>query len=226
MPEAQPMSARYSISESDCQRAALLAGRLTRRGWVIMLLVVFLIVLGCVLMIVTDSGNGSNSRAATMGMTTGLVMWCAMALSMWPRRVKLFLWGVAAFVLWVAFTIMMDVDWSRLIWSLIGSLIGALVVCGIQYSQVRSVRRKYEALCREWTVTLQDGGLYLAPPDGPGLLAWEQIRKWRCDADYVLIYTESDARFIIPTWIAEQGFDVERLKTALTQHVGPPEWKA
>ena len=222
------MSAHYRISESDCRRAVLLAGRLSRRGWVVALLVALVLVLGCVLMIVTDSGTGSSARAGTVGMTMGLVIWCGAALIMWPRQVKLFLWGVAALVLWVAFTIVMGVDWF-IIWQRNGwgLMFGLPLYWLLLYFQNRNLRRKYQTLHREWTVTLQVGGLYLVSPEGQGLLAWEQIRKWRWNADDVLIYSGSPLFLIVPVAAtAEQGFNVERLKTALTQHVGPPEWKA
>ena len=89
-----------------------------------------------------------------------------------------------------------------------------------------TLRRRYrqsKMIHDEQVITLLDDGVRIASPGCENRLAWNKILKWRLGAGYVLIYAEPGAFFIIPTWIAEQGFDMERLKTALTQHVGPPE---
>jgi len=84
--------------------------------------------------------------------------------------------------------------------------------------------RRYQAIHDEQTVTLLDDGVRFVSAISESRLAWSKILKWRCNADYVLIYLMPRLFHMIPTRIAEQGFDMERLKAALAQHVGPAEW--
>jgi hypothetical protein len=80
--------------------------------------------------------------------------------------------------------------------------------------------RQYKKIQQEQTVTLLDDGVRFATDSGSTLLTWGDILKWRYNADYVLIYPMPRIFHIVPATVAAEGFDIERLKAALTQHVG------
>jgi len=80
--------------------------------------------------------------------------------------------------------------------------------------------RVYKLAHQEQTVTLLDDGVRFDAPSGSTMLAWNVIHKWRCSADYVLIYPMPSMYYIVPCTVAADGFDVERLKAELTRHVG------
>jgi hypothetical protein len=83
--------------------------------------------------------------------------------------------------------------------------------------------RRYKAMHDEYVVTLLSDRVCITSPSGEFQLVLSKILKWRCNANYVLIYIMPRMFFIVPVRIAEQGFDIDRLKTTLTQHVGPAE---
>ena len=84
--------------------------------------------------------------------------------------------------------------------------------------------RRYKAIHDEMVASLLDEGVRFTSPNGEARLSWDKILKWRCNTEYVLIYPAPRLIHIIPATVTTQGFNVERLKAALTQHVGPAEW--
>jgi len=89
----------------------------------------------------------------------------------------------------------------------------------------KSYREYWQSMPKpnELAVALLDEEMRFSSPDGESPLVWSNILKWRWNKSCVLIYTTPRLFFVIPTTVAEQGFDMERLKAALTQHVGPAE---
>jgi len=143
-------------------------------------------------------------------------------------RSRFFLFAVLVVVALIALLTAASIAWGQK---------NVVTVCGVVLAvwlvtmffirpwRRRREYRQYKAIHDEWVVTLLDDGIRFAWPDGEGLLPWSKIFKWRCNAGYVLIYTMPSLFCGIPTaGMAEQGFDMERLKAALAQHVGPAEW--
>ena len=119
-------------------------------------------------------------------------------LAAWVMCEPAYVWPILAGVAYVLVLILVVVPWIR-----------------------RRHYRKYKLLHQEMTVTLLDEGVRFDLPNGCAMLTWDLILKWRYDADYVLIYPMPRIYHLVPATVAEQGFDMERLKAALTQHVGP-----
>jgi len=118
----------------------------------------------------------------------------------------------------------------------VGVMVGIVGVAGVAGRLItvwlirpwtlRYQSRQYKALAMhdEYVITLRVDGVRFALAGGESLLPWSKILKWRCNADCVLIYLMPYSFSIIPMRMAEQGFDMERLKAALAQHVGLAEW--
>ena len=103
-----------------------------------------------------------------------------------------------------------------------GGLIGGAVVrFGVQPWLLRRHYRQYKAIQQEQVVTLRDDGVHFTSADGEARLGWDRILKWRHSPDYVLIYPMPRLYYLVPSTVAAQGFDLERLKDALARHVGP-----
>ncbi|WP_028605628.1 YcxB family protein [Ottowia thiooxydans] len=107
-----------------------------------------------------------------------------------------------------------------------GGILGGLVFGLAIYSaiipwQLRGNYRRYKSIQEEQTVSLHEDGLRFSSVDGQGRLSWDKILKWRYSPNYVLIYPMPRLYYVVPTTVVTQGFDLNRLKTALTQHVGP-----
>lgn len=94
---------------------------------------------------------------------------------------------------------------------------------GAQSRLLRRHYRAYKAMQDVQGVSLSDEGVLLTSVMGEGRLTWDKILKWRCNADYVLIYPAPNVYYTVPTSVTAQGFDIERLKAELTRHVGPAQ---
>jgi len=105
----------------------------------------------------------------------------------------------------------------------IGGAVGWLTVSSLVNPwMARHSYRRYKLLHEEMELTVQDDGIRLASTYGESRLEWSKFLKWRCNADYVLIYVAPRMYYPIPSTVAAQGFDLERLKDLLARHVGPP----
>ena len=107
-----------------------------------------------------------------------------------------------------------------------GGLVGGLAVwCTIQYVLnpwlLRRHYRQYKLMQQEQTVTLSPDVIHFKSAAGESHLGWDKILKWRFSPDYVLIYLAPNMYHVIPASVAAQGFDLDRLKSTLAQHVGP-----
>ncbi|MBH1965850.1 MAG: YcxB family protein [Comamonadaceae bacterium] len=105
-----------------------------------------------------------------------------------------------------------------------GMLAGLLVGLGMHFVispwLLRRHYRRYKAIQEEQVVSLHDDYVRFSSPDGESRLAWNKVLKWRHNADYVLIYPMPRLFYVVPTVVAGQGFDVDRLKAVLNQKVG------
>jgi hypothetical protein len=136
-------------------------------------------------------------------------------------------WVVAAVFLVAGLAVAMwgarDVRWVAL-GGVIGGVLGGLFVPKVVNPWLlRRHYRRYKAAHDEQRVSLSDDGLQFATVDAAGRVPWAKILKWRFNADYVLVYPMPRLYYIIPTSLAEQGFDIEQLKAELTRHVGPAQ---
>lgn len=102
-----------------------------------------------------------------------------------------------------------------------GLLVAALIRWVVNPWLLRRHYRQYKAIQQEQVLTLLDSGLHIASPDGEVRVGWDKILKWRCGADHVLIYPMPRLYYVVPTAVAQQGFDVQALTSALARHVGP-----
>ncbi|MFV0681239.1 YcxB family protein [Ottowia sp.] len=102
-----------------------------------------------------------------------------------------------------------------------GVIGGSLLTQVIRPWMLRRHYRAYKAIQEEQSVVFSDTGLQFISSMGDARLSWDKILKWRFNADYVLVYPMPQLYYIVPTSIATQGFDVDRLKAELACHVGP-----
>jgi hypothetical protein len=134
-----------------------------------------------------------------------------------------FQWAVVATAMigWILIMGVMSHDWTSVYGDFAGLAVVLLVFRFIIFPL--SLRRNYrqnKMLHHEITVALLDEGVQFTAPDGSALLLWKNIFKWRCNDDYVLIYQMPRLFHLVPGSVAAQGFDMARLKAALTQNVG------
>ncbi|MET4575465.1 YcxB family protein [Ottowia thiooxydans] len=136
------------------------------------------------------------------------------------RRVWIFLVLMLALVL-----VCLLLGSSRLRFAALGGMLGGLLV-GLAIHFVISPwllkrhYRRYKAIQEEQVVSLHDDYVRYSSPDGESRLAWNKVLKWRHNADYVLVYPMPRLYYVVPTAVAAQGFDVDRLKAVLNQKVG------
>ena len=74
----------------------------------------------------------------------------------------------------------------------------------------------------EYSFALRPEGLETISDRGQTFLRWEDFIRWRMNDKMTLIYLAPNLFQIFPNRLAEQGFPIEDLKTALASKVGQP----
>lgn len=82
--------------------------------------------------------------------------------------------------------------------------------------------RGYRLIQQEQLLELREDGLYFARDNASGLLAWNDILKWRRGPKMLLLYTGPRLFHMIPCAIAAQDFPLQALEDVLRRRVGEP----
>lgn len=107
----------------------------------------------------------------------------------------------------------------------LGSLIGVLLsyaflhFVGSPYKS-KKFYRGFKALHEPFTAQLLPTGVEIASSHGSNLLLWKDIKDWKQNKDYLLLYPKPDVFYVLPKKISEQGFDGRALVQALELYVG------
>lgn len=107
----------------------------------------------------------------------------------------------------------------------LGSLIGVLLSYVFLHFvaspyKARKFYRSFKALQDSFTVQLLGTGVEISSSKGTNLLLWKDIKDWKQNKDYLLLYPNSEAFYVLPKTISEQGFDGRALVQALEMYVG------
>lgn len=80
--------------------------------------------------------------------------------------------------------------------------------------------RGFKALHEPFTVELLPTGLAISSTHASNQLLWKEIKDWKQNKDYLLVYPKPDVFYVLPKSISEQGFDGRALVKALEMYVG------
>ena len=114
-------------------------------------------------------------------------------------------------------------DWGMAIGGALVGLLAAWVAIHYVVNPwlLRRHYRQYKLMQQEQAVTLAPDAVHFSSTAGDTHLRWDQVLKWRHSPDFVLIYPMPALYHMVPARVADQGFDLDGLKAALAQHVGP-----
>lgn len=107
----------------------------------------------------------------------------------------------------------------------LGALIGLiasylfLYFVGSPY-KAKKFYRGFKALHDNFTVELLPTGLEISSSYGSNQLLWKDIKDWKQNKDFLLVYPKPDVFYVLPKKISEQGFDGKALVQALEMYVG------
>jgi len=190
-----PMSANYRISESDYVCAMKLNAMRTLRGWVVSILIWTVLFL----------------LAAVIGSGIGTVMESGIGAAIASGIGTIFDWHVVIIVVGCGIGYWIAVVLARMY----------LIIP----RKARNSYRRYKLMQEnEFELVVLDDGIRLTSSTGESRLQWNKFLKWRCNADYVLIYTAPSLFLVFPgRTLATQGFDIAGFKDLLTRHIGPPK---
>ncbi|HPY40698.1 MAG TPA: YcxB family protein [Thiolinea sp.] len=80
--------------------------------------------------------------------------------------------------------------------------------------------RGFKALHDTFTVQLLPAGVEIGSSTGVNTLLWQDLKDWKQNQDYLLLYPKPEVFYILPKKISEQGFDGRALVQALERYVG------
>jgi hypothetical protein len=107
----------------------------------------------------------------------------------------------------------------------LGALLGLIVsylflhFVGSPY-KAKKFYRGFKALHDPFTIELLGTGVEISSSHGSKHLLWKEIKDWKQNKDYLLLYPNPDVFYIIPKTVTEQGFDGRALVKALEMYVG------
>lgn len=79
----------------------------------------------------------------------------------------------------------------------------------------------YPSIQETMSVELEDKGVRFITTKVNSLVTWNEIVKWKANADYILVYQSQSIYQIIPTRLKEQKLDIDKLLFQLDEFVGP-----
>lgn len=106
-----------------------------------------------------------------------------------------------------------------------GALIGLILsylflhFVGSPY-KAKKFYRGFKALHGNFTVELLPTGLEISSTHGSNQLLWKDIKDWKQNREFLLVYPKPDVFYVLPKKISEQGFDGRALVQALEMYVG------
>lgn len=107
----------------------------------------------------------------------------------------------------------------------LGTLIGLILsylflhFVGSPY-KAKKFYRGFKALHDTFTVQLLPTGVEVTSSKGANRLLWKEIKDWKQNKDYLLLYPNPDVFYVLPKKISEQGFDGRALVQALEMYIG------
>lgn len=139
-----------------------------------------------------------------------------------PRRAALLALAIAAIfgaIFWY------EPDWDARLVACVSSAIGGLAVFLLhRYVYLPLYARRlfanYPMLLVERSLSLEPDGVRDVTDRTNALLVWRDFVNWRADDKSVLLYTSPRLFIVVPARLAQQGFPVDELKSALAREFG------
>lgn len=105
--------------------------------------------------------------------------------------------------------------------TLIGLILGYLFLHFVASPyKAKKFYRGFKALQDPFTVQLLATGVEINSSKASNLLLWKDIKDWKQNNHYLLLYPNPDVFYVLPKAISEQGFDGRALVQALELYVG------
>jgi YcxB-like protein len=137
----------------------------------------------------------------------------------WPRLVALWIGTFLA-------TIVVLRLWPHSIGAVYG-VGGTLLVVGALAARVwlprrlRRIHQENRAMQMPFRTRLDANGFETASDGDMSRRAWSELRLWREDADYILLYESTDCFRIIPKRFLQAPGQLEDARRLLTEQLGP-----
>ncbi len=87
---------------------------------------------------------------------------------------------------------------------------------------VRRSRAKSPVLRRRYILTASQDGISIQEATGSAKLMWTDIIRWRSNRAVTVLFVQPRVIITIPARIGTQGFDIELMKTRLSDVLGKP----
>jgi hypothetical protein len=87
---------------------------------------------------------------------------------------------------------------------------------------VRRSRAKSPVLRRRYILTASQDGISIQEATGSAKLMWTDIIRWRSNRAVTVLFVQPRVIITIPARIGTQGFDIELMKSRLTEVLGKP----
>ncbi len=107
------------------------------------------------------------------------------------------------------------------LFAIVGGVLGHIVTRYIVAPwQTRKQYRHCNAVQEPVIVGLEEHGIRFKTADSEALLKWSNVRSWRENSEFVLVYQTTRLYHVIPKKVGNESFPVDRLLSELSERIG------